>query len=200
MGTRSDRRDTRARRALTVLGCCLLATAFAIPQRAARAESPAARAESPAAAKQHSAKQDSAKQESAPPREPLDRWPQSMLGIRSGDRVHRFRVWIADTFLRREQGLMWVKQLPPDRGMLFVFEQPQLASFWMKNTYIPLDLLFVAPDGRVIRIAENATPHSLDTIDSMGYVTGVLELAGGTAKRLSLRSGDTVLHPAFGRR
>lgn len=183
MGTRPDRRDPCSRRALTVLGCCLLAAAFAVPYGTVRAESPPA-----------------AKQEPAPLREPLDRWPQSTLGIRSGDRVHRFRVWIADTFLRREQGLMWVKQLPPDRGMLFVFEQPQLASFWMKNTFVPLDLLFVAPDGRVIRIAENARPHSLDTIDSMGYVTGVLELPGGTAQRLSLRSGDTVLHPAFGRR
>lgn len=179
MGTRPERRDRGRPLALSLL------LAFALAALAA----PLARADAPPAQSAF-----------APLHEPLERWPQSALGVRSGGKVHRFQVWVADTYARREQGLMWVKKLPPDRGMLFVFEQPQLASFWMKNTYVPLDILFVAPDGRVIRIAENAKPHSLDAIDSMGYVTGVLELAGGTAKQLGLRAGDVVVHPAFARR
>jgi uncharacterized membrane protein (UPF0127 family) len=183
VGTRPERRG----RGCTVALSLLLAFALAAPL--ARADAPPAQSAAPAAAPAI-----------APLHEPLERWPQSALGVRSGGKVHRFQVWIADTYARREQGLMWVKQLPPDRGMLFLFEQPQLASFWMKNTYVPLDILFVAPDGRVIRIAENAKPQSLDAISSLGYVTGVLELAGGTAKKLALRAGDVVVHPAFARR
>jgi uncharacterized membrane protein (UPF0127 family) len=132
-----------------------------------------------------------------PLHEPLDRYVQSDVKIVSGTKVHSFRVWLADTPARREQGLMWIRSLPADRGMLFVFERPQPLSFWMKNTYVPLDLLFVAPDGRVIRIAENAKPQSLETIDSLGIALGVLELKGGTAKRLGLKTGDRLQHPAF---
>jgi uncharacterized membrane protein (UPF0127 family) len=135
-----------------------------------------------------------------PLHEPLDRFAQSALTIDSGGRSHAFRIWLADTPPRREQGLMWIRSLPADRGMLFVFERPQPVSFWMKNTFVPLDLLFVAPDGRVIRIAENARPQTLDAIDSMGVVLGVLELKGGTAKRLGLKPGDRLKHPAFAAR
>ncbi len=95
---------------------------------------------------------------------------------------------------------MYVKSLPAARGMLFLFDAPQVTSFWMKNTFIPLDLLFIAPNGRIIRIAENATPFSEATIDSMGLVTGVLEVAGGTSRRLGFKAGDRVRHPAFGER
>ncbi len=108
-----------------------------------------------------------------------------------------YRVWVADTEPRREQGLMYVKSLPPKRGMLFLFGAPQVASFWMQNTYIPLDLVFVRADGRIIRIVENATPMSTATISSMGLVTGVLEFAGGTAAKLGWKPGDRVHHPAF---
>lgn len=135
-----------------------------------------------------------------PLHEPLERFTQSRLTIDSGGKSHAFRVWIADTPARREQGLMWIRSLPADRGMLFVFERPQPLSFWMKNTFVSLDLLFVAPDGRVIRIAENAKPQTLDTIDSMGVALGVLELKGGTAKRLGLKPGDRLNHPAFAAR
>lgn len=132
-----------------------------------------------------------------PLHEPLERYPQSDVKVLSGAKTHSFRVWIADTPARREQGLMWIRSLPPDRGMLFVFERPQPMSFWMKNTYVPLDLLFVAPDGRVIRVAENAKPQSLENIDSLGIALGVLELKGGTARRLGLKTGDRLQHPAF---
>jgi uncharacterized protein len=129
--------------------------------------------------------------------EPLSAFPQAPLTIVSGNARHDFTVWVAETPSRRGQGLMFVKSLPPATGMLFVFAQPQGVSMWMKNTLIPLDMLFVAADGKVIHIAPNAKPQSLDTISSIGLVTGVIELAGGEAKRLGLHTGDRVLHPAF---
>ena len=133
-----------------------------------------------------------------PPREPLERLPTGELSVESGGHSHRYKVWIAATEARRNQGLMYVPSLPAARGMLFLFETPQVTSFWMKNTLIPLDLLFIAPDGRIIRIAENAVPKSLATIDSMGVVLGVLEVAGGTAGKLGFKAGDRVRYPAFG--
>ncbi len=133
-----------------------------------------------------------------PPREPLERLPTAVLTVESGGQSHRFTVWIAATEPRRNQGLMYVKSLPAAGGMLFLFDAPQVASFWMKNTLIPLDLLFIAPNGRIIRIAENAVPLSEATIESMGVVTGVLEVAGGTSRRLGIRAGDRVRYAAFG--
>ena len=134
---------------------------------------------------------------SDPPHEPLRSFPQTDLIVDLGGRTHHFRVWVAATEPRRQQGLMWVRLLEPHHGMLFVFDGPQLVSFWMKNTFIPLDMLFIAPDGRVIRIAANTTPQSLAPVASLGVVKGVLELAGGTAARFGLAVGDHVRHPAF---
>ncbi|MBS0394058.1 MAG: DUF192 domain-containing protein [Proteobacteria bacterium] len=125
-----------------------------------------------------------------PPPEPLSRFPTMRVEIDSGAHTHVFKAWVADTEPRRNRGLMFVKSLAADRGMLFLFEPPQVTAFWMKNTLIPLDLLFVGPDGRVIRLVENATPMSEATISSMGVVTAVLELAGGTASRLAIKPGD----------
>jgi uncharacterized protein len=131
-------------------------------------------------------------------REPLDRLPTAELSVESAGRSHPFKVWIASTEARRNQGLMFVPKLPAARGMLFVFDAPQVASFWMKNTLIPLDLLFIAPDGRIIRVVENAVPRSEATIDSMGVVLGVLEVAGGTSQRLGFKAGDRIRYAAFG--
>ncbi len=133
-----------------------------------------------------------------PPQQPLSRLPTADVVIETTKASHRFHTWIATSEAAHAQGLMYVKALAPDRGMLFLFERPQLQSFWMKNTLISLDLLFIAQDGRIIRVAENAKPLSLDTIESMGAVLGVLEVAGGTSARLGLKPGDRVLHPAFG--
>jgi uncharacterized protein len=130
--------------------------------------------------------------------EPLSSFPQSQLQIQSGEKRHEFTVWVADTPSRRAQGLMFVTELRPLTGMLFVFPQAQAVSMWMKNTRISLDMLFVSADGRVIRIAAKAKPESLATISSMGVVTAVIELAGGEAERLGIHSGDRVIHPAFG--
>jgi uncharacterized membrane protein (UPF0127 family) len=131
--------------------------------------------------------------------EPLDSFPRSQLKIATPDaRVHRFDIWIADTSARREQGLMFVKSLADDAGMLFIYPAPQPIAMWMKNTYIPLDMLFIRADGRVARVTPNTKPHSLETIESGESVLGVLELKAGTAAKMNIRAGALVMHPAFG--
>lgn len=99
---------------------------------------------------------------------------------------HRFNVEVARTAEEQTKGLMFRTSLPPDGGMLFPFPKPKFASFWMKNTFIPLDILFIRADGSVDRIAENTIPESLEPVVSGGEVAAVLELAGGTAARLGI--------------
>ncbi len=129
----------------------------------------------------------------------LDRdFPRSTLQIAGIDaKLHTFRVWIADNETRRARGLMHVKQMDADAGMLFIYPQPQRIAMWMKNTVLPLDMLFVAADGRVIKVAANTTPQSLETIESGGAALGVVELNAGIAAKLNLRAGSQVIHPAF---
>jgi uncharacterized membrane protein (UPF0127 family) len=129
--------------------------------------------------------------------EPLDAFPRSTLVIEAKSGTHSFDVWVADTPPRRSQGLMYVKKLERGTGMLFMYGEPQVITMWMKNTLIPLDMLFVARDGRITRIARNASPHSLDIISSLGMVSGVIELGGGEASRLGIEQGDRVVHSAF---
>lgn len=112
-------------------------------------------------------------------------------------RLHRFNMWIADDDQRRARGLMFIKQLGADDGMLFVYPQAQGVAMWMKNTYVPLDMLFVAADGKVIHIVQNTQPLSLKTIESGGIVLGVIELPAGTAARLNIAPGAQVIHPMF---
>lgn len=109
---------------------------------------------------------------------------------------HRFRVWIADNDQTRAQGLMYINKLDANRGMLFLFEQPMFASFWMKDTYLSLDLIFISEDGVVVKIAHKATPLSLELIESVAPVKAVLELTTGTAERIGLATGDRVQLPA----
>jgi uncharacterized protein len=131
--------------------------------------------------------------------ESLDTFPRATLKIATPDaRLHPFNVWIAADGARREQGLMFVKSLPEDSGMLFVYGAPQTIAMWMKNTFISLDMLFIRADGRVARVVANTKPHSLTTIESGESVLGVLELKAGTAAKLNIRAGARVLHPAFG--
>jgi uncharacterized membrane protein (UPF0127 family) len=110
---------------------------------------------------------------------------------------HRFHVWIADAEPSRARGLMFVRELPADQGMLFLFERPQFAAFWMKNTYLALDLVFIAADGLVVNVARDAEPFSESPIESVAPVKGVLELGAGTAERIGLAPGDHVVHRAF---
>lgn len=108
-----------------------------------------------------------------------------------------FTVEIAETEAQRERGLMFRQRLPQDRGMLFDFGKPKPVAMWMKNTYIPLDMLFIRADGTIAYIAENTVPKSLDAIGVQEPVLAVLELAAGTAKRIGIRAGDTVYHRIF---
>lgn len=120
---------------------------------------------------------------------------QVSLTITSGQRVHRFTVEIARTQEEQATGLMNRSELAPDRGMIFPFDPPRDASFWMKNTLIPLDLVFIRPDGSIARIAENAVPMSLDPIPSLEPVGAVLEIAGGRAAQLGIKPNDKVSWP-----
>ncbi len=108
-----------------------------------------------------------------------------------------FTVEIADTEELRSRGLMFRQRLPEDRGMLFDFGSPRPVAMWMKNTYIPLDMLFIREDGTIAYIAENTVPKSLDTVGISEPVLAVLELAGGTSKKHGFRAGDTVYHRLF---
>ena len=108
------------------------------------------------------------------------------LTIEMAGKTHRFNVEVARTREEQEQGLMLRMGLPADGGMLFPFPTPRLASFWMKNTLIPLDMIFVRADGTIDRIAENTIPESLEPVVSGGEVSAVLELAGGTAAKLGI--------------
>lgn len=110
---------------------------------------------------------------------------------------HAFRVEIADDPEERAQGLMFRKSLPADGGMLFLSGRNEVQSFWMKNTEIPLDMFFIAQDGRIADLRERTVPFSLQAVTSKVPVWAVLELAGGAAARLGIRVGDRVEHRAF---
>lgn len=117
---------------------------------------------------------------------------QVPLTIESSGKIHRFIVEIAETGEQQAQGLMFRKSLAPDRGMVFPRDPPGDASFWMKNTLIPLDIIFIRPDGTIARIAENTVPMSLDPVPSLEPVGAVLEIAGGRSAELGIRAGDKV--------
>ena len=111
--------------------------------------------------------------------------------------VQVFSVEMATTEEEKTTGLMYRKELPDGKGMLFDFSPEQQISMWMKNTYIPLDMIFITRDGRIHRIAENTEPLSERIIPSGAPVRAVLEVIGGTARKLGLAPGDRVAHPIF---
>ena len=127
----------------------------------------------------------------------LAQLPQAEIQVITAGGRHDFKVWIADTGPSRQRGLMFIESLPADHGMLFLFERPQFASFWMKNTYLSLDIVFIGPDGVIVNIARDTEPLSVKSIGSMAPVAAVLELVAGTAMRIGLTAGDRVVHPAF---
>jgi uncharacterized membrane protein (UPF0127 family) len=114
------------------------------------------------------------------------------LTIAMDGKTHNFRVEVARTPDEQAKGLMFRTGLPADGGMLFPFPKPKIASFWMQNTVIPLDMIFVRADGSIDRIAENTIPESLEPVVSGGEVAAVLELAGGTSAKLGLDETATV--------
>jgi len=117
------------------------------------------------------------------------------ISTQTGD--HAFSVEIAASPETRERGLMYRRYMPMDRGMLFEFERDGPVAFWMKNTYIPLDMVFIARNGKVTRIVDRAEPFSETAIPSGGPCAAVLELNGGVAAQIGLRTGDLVRHSFF---
>ena len=132
-----------------------------------------------------------------PPVLDLATYPRSTLTIVTAKGAHEFDVWIADNADRQRQGLMYVRDLPADQGMLFINEEPRVSSFWMKNTFIPLDMLFVDARGRIVEIFANTKPLSLEPVGASTPVLAILELRGGESARRGIRKGDRLRHPAF---
>lgn len=106
-------------------------------------------------------------------------------------------VEIADDEAERNRGLMFRESLADDRGMLFHFQQPEHASFWMRNTILSLDIIFIGPDGRILNIADHTVPYSEAPIPAAGLTRGVLEIGAGRAEALGIRPGDHVRHRIF---
>jgi len=110
---------------------------------------------------------------------------------------HRFEVELARSPEDRARGLMFRRSLPENQGMLFDFARDEDIGMWMQNTYLPLDMVFIRADGTVARVERSATPFSTEIIRAGQPVRAVLELLGGTARRIGLKPGDRVRHPVF---
>ena len=128
----------------------------------------------------------------------LQSFPTADLTIETAGGPRKFHVELATSPPQLEQGLMFRRTLAPDAGMLFDFKTPSPVSMWMKNTFIPLDMVFIDAGGRIINIAERTVPQSLDPVAAAGPARAVLEVNGGTASRLGIKPGDRVLFPIFG--
>jgi uncharacterized protein len=124
---------------------------------------------------------------------------QDTIDIVTRTGVHAFSVELATNTAEREVGLMFRKELPEGHGMLFDFQTEQQVQFWMHNTYIPLDMIFIAADGHIVHVAENAKPMSDDLIPSVHPVRAVLEVIAGTARKFSIAPGDRVTGSIFGK-
>jgi uncharacterized membrane protein (UPF0127 family) len=119
---------------------------------------------------------------------------ESSLTIYSEEGDHIFNVEVVDTPETRAQGLMYVQELADDAGMLFDFQDERPVSFWMRNTFIPLDMIFIESDGTILNIHVNARPHDTTSIPSSGPVQYVLEIPGGRSTELGIEAGDRVEH------
>lgn len=125
---------------------------------------------------------------------------RGQLTIQRADGRDTFQIWIAATSAQQEQGLMWIQQLPADCGMLFPLPAPREMDMWMKNTYVPLDMVFFDKTGRITHVHEHAVPLSEQIISSGGEVAGVLEILAGEAGRRGIHSGDRIVFPGLGDR
>jgi uncharacterized membrane protein (UPF0127 family) len=126
-----------------------------------------------------------------------DDFPVSALQIRTAHGQRSFNIRIADTAARQELGLMYQTRLAANEGMLFPQPQPRVMSMWMKNTYIPLDMLFIDSRGRIVCLLANARPQSLEILSCSTPAKAVLEIGGGEAAEQGIRVGDRVLHRYF---
>ena len=128
----------------------------------------------------------------------LDADQESILWIETASGAKEFTVEIARTRKEQQRGLMHRRDLAQDAGMLFPFREERHASFFMKNTYIPLDIIFLASNGTIVRIAERTEPLTTISHHSPGKVAAVLEINGGLSDELGIRVGDVVHHQFFG--
>lgn len=119
------------------------------------------------------------------------------LFIETSTGVHGFTVELADTEERRRTGLMFREDLALDAGMLFDFESPRVITMWMRNTPLPLDMIFIDPNGRIVSVAENTVPFSEAIVSSRYPASAVFEVNAGTARRISIKVGDRVSHSLF---
>ncbi len=128
----------------------------------------------------------------------LASFTRDSLVLHTADGTERaFDVELAVSREQQAQGLMYRPSLAADAGMLFIYRPAREVSMWMRNTVIPLDMLFIAEDGEIVKIVERAVPFSLTTISSDRRVRAVLEINGGMVNRLGIRPGDRLVHPAF---
>ena len=123
---------------------------------------------------------------------PVSGLPVIPLTVESRDKLHRFDVELASSAAEQSRGLMFRTELGANEGMVFPFKPHRMASFWMRNTVIGLDIIFVGPDGRILNIAANAVPYDETQLESEGIAAAVLELAGGRAAQLGIKPGDRV--------
>ena len=130
--------------------------------------------------------------------EPQRGLPEAELVIASGEKQHRFTAEIAADDRERAIGLMFREEMAEDRGMLFLFDGESDRHFWMKNTPLPLDIIFIAADGTIVSIAENTTPFSESVIPSNGPSKFVFEVNAGVTEKLGIAAGDRVMSPAMG--
>jgi uncharacterized membrane protein (UPF0127 family) len=122
---------------------------------------------------------------------------QSQLSISSGSHIYNFSIDVAENFAQRARGLMFRKSMPDQKGMLFLLDENQTVTMWMKNTYIPLDIIFINRAGVIVHIAKNAVPESLDIISSQFPVISAFEVNAGLTNRLNIKKGDKIIHPFF---
>jgi uncharacterized membrane protein (UPF0127 family) len=123
---------------------------------------------------------------------------QSTLEIQAAGQTHQFTVEIADSYESRQTGLMYRRSMPSESGMLFVFDEQHQVVMWMKNTYLPLDMLFIDRQGVIRSIAADTVPMTSTRIRSGVQVSAVLEVNAGVAAALGLKPGHRILHPIFG--
>jgi uncharacterized membrane protein (UPF0127 family) len=126
-------------------------------------------------------------------------FPRDTLTVQRSEGRDLFQIWVAETSAQQQQGLMWIQQLPRDYGMLFLLPEPRPMDMWMKNTYVPLDMLFFDTSGRIIHIHERAVPQSEAIISSGAEVAGVVEILAGEAKRRGIEVGDQILSQRLAR-
>ncbi len=129
-----------------------------------------------------------------------EEFPRSALQIHASSGLNWFNIRIADTLPHQELGLMFVTHLPSDEGMLFPQASPRIVSMWMKNTLIPLDMLFIDSHGKIVCLLANARPESLDILSCDKPVKAVLEIGGGESQRRGIKVGDMVEHSTFSKK